>query len=161
MTMIEVILAELYRQSEANKGPGIYVDSSDHQRTMIDGWVDLIALVEAIDKHDTGACVPSLYRMMPYSQQAGGYVVFRHCFDVSRCSLGEGAGAHRVASFVTEQEATDYGHYRNGPIAAHGPCQRDSSQAPGSRRPSQTYGVQPPPNRGPAMMETGDGIEPT
>ncbi|WFT94328.1 hypothetical protein QA633_39665 [Bradyrhizobium barranii] len=61
MTMIEVILAELYRQSEADKGPGIYVDSSDHQRTMIDGWVDLVALVEAIDKHDTGACVPSLY----------------------------------------------------------------------------------------------------
>jgi hypothetical protein len=44
---------------------------------------------------------------------AMGYLVYRHCFDEAKCGLRDGALAHRVALFVTKDEAEDYCAYRN------------------------------------------------
>ena len=50
-----------------------------------------------------------------------GYVVYRDAFEVEmRCSLEEGAKAHRVATFVTGSEATDYCTYRNHMTSIYG-----------------------------------------
>lgn len=42
-----------------------------------------------------------------------GYVVYRHAFDETRCTIEEGARAHKHAVFVEEIEALDYCEYRN------------------------------------------------
>lgn len=41
-----------------------------------------------------------------------GYVVYRHVFD-DKCSYEDGIRAHKVALFVSEDEAVDYCKYRN------------------------------------------------
>lgn len=41
------------------------------------------------------------------------YTVYRHVFDLNKCSIEEGARAHKVAEFVTEEEAKNYCEYRN------------------------------------------------
>jgi hypothetical protein len=53
----------------------------------------------------------ALYRTIYLHDQ--GYVVYRHCFDEQKCSVEEGARAHRQASFVDEVAAEDYCCYRN------------------------------------------------
>lgn len=52
----------------------------------------------------------SLYR---YINAQGGYLVYRHCFDVTRCTIQEGAAEHKEAVFVEEAAAKDYCDYRN------------------------------------------------
>lgn len=42
-----------------------------------------------------------------------GYVVYRHCFDETKCSLEEGVRAHKQAAFVESVAAADYCRYRN------------------------------------------------
>ena len=49
-----------------------------------------------------------------------GYVVYRHSFDEARCSVAEGARAHKVAVFVEERAALDYCAYRNRLTAERG-----------------------------------------
>jgi hypothetical protein len=52
----------------------------------------------------------------PHLQESlgtGGYLVYRRAFDTDRCTLEDGAVAHKVAVFVTESEAANYCHYRN------------------------------------------------
>ncbi len=44
---------------------------------------------------------------------AGGYLVYRHVFDLSRCTLEAGAEAHRQALFVMEGDAKLYCQWRN------------------------------------------------
>lgn len=53
-----------------------------------------------------------LYRMLPGSNELGGYLVYRHIF-ASSCPVKEGAAQHRVATFVTEHDARQYCDYRN------------------------------------------------
>lgn len=54
-----------------------------------------------------------LYRTTPWSNRWGGYVVYRHCFDDTKCSVEDGAAAHKQAVFVEEIAARDYCDYRN------------------------------------------------
>lgn len=49
-----------------------------------------------------------------------GYVVYRYCFDESKCSLVEGARAHRQATFVDEISAVHYCRYRNRLVRRNG-----------------------------------------
>ncbi|QHP68031.1 hypothetical protein EI171_12490 [Bradyrhizobium sp. LCT2] len=51
VSLIDIILTELRRQHEEHKGAGVHVDAGNPRHTIIDGSVDLIALVEAIDQH--------------------------------------------------------------------------------------------------------------
>ncbi|WP_456682980.1 hypothetical protein [Bradyrhizobium sp. USDA 3311] len=51
VSLIDIILTELRRQHEEHKGAGVHVDAGNPRDTIIDGSVDLIALVEAIDQH--------------------------------------------------------------------------------------------------------------
>ncbi|WP_271567346.1 hypothetical protein [Bradyrhizobium sp. CCBAU 11386] len=51
VSLIDIILTELRRQHEEHKGGGVHVDAGNPRDTIIDGSVDLIALVEAIDQH--------------------------------------------------------------------------------------------------------------
>lgn len=55
----------------------------------------------------------NIYRIF---RSAMGYLVYRHCFDEAKCSVHDGALAHRTALFVTEIEALDYCSYRNRSI---------------------------------------------
>lgn len=61
----------------------------------------------------------NLYRSRYMSDQ-GGFVVYRHCFDESRCGIEEGARAHRQAIFVDEVAALHYCKYRNRLIDRNG-----------------------------------------
>lgn len=49
-----------------------------------------------------------------------GYVVYRMCFDVTKCTVEEGARAHKQAVFVDEQAAIDYCIYRNALVELNG-----------------------------------------
>ena len=49
-----------------------------------------------------------------------GYVVYRYCFDEEKCTLEEGARAHKQAVFVDEVAAKDYCRYRNDLIDKRG-----------------------------------------
>ena len=60
-----------------------------------------------------------LYRTI-YLTDLGGYVVYRHCFDEARCTIRNGARAHKQAVFVEENAARDYCRYRNKLIDEHG-----------------------------------------
>lgn len=62
----------------------------------------------------------NLYRVLPWSSRWGGYVVYRHCFDNAKCSVEDGAAAHKQAVFVEEAAAKDYCDYRNQMIDAVG-----------------------------------------
>lgn len=59
-----------------------------------------------------------LYRTI-YLNDAG-YVVYRHCFDEQKCSVEEGARAHKQAVFVDEISALHYCKYRNRLIDRNG-----------------------------------------
>jgi hypothetical protein len=61
-----------------------------------------------------------LYRVLPWSGRFGGYVVYRHCFDEKKCSIEDGAAAHKQAVFVEGEAAKDYCVYRNGLIDLNG-----------------------------------------
>ncbi len=67
-------------------------------------------------KHVVPEC--RLYRMLWLPEL--GYVVYRHCFDVSKCSLLEGAREHRQASFICEDAAIQYCDFRNAMIDKNG-----------------------------------------
>lgn len=47
-----------------------------------------------------------------------GYVVYRHSFDLRKCTLVEGARAHKVAAFVEENNAKAYVEWRNATAAS-------------------------------------------
>lgn len=49
-----------------------------------------------------------------------GYVVYRHSFDEAKCTVADGARAHKVAVFVEEVAALDYCKYRNRLTAERG-----------------------------------------
>jgi len=50
-----------------------------------------------------------------------GYVVWRDVFEgVMRCTLRDAVLAHKVAVFVSQDEADDYAHYRNTRTATLG-----------------------------------------
>jgi hypothetical protein len=61
----------------------------------------------------------NLYRTI-YLSDCGGYVVYRHCFDEKRCSVADGARAHRQAVFVAEDAANEYCDHRNKLIDKRG-----------------------------------------
>jgi hypothetical protein len=42
-----------------------------------------------------------------------GYVVYRHAFDLDKCTLKEGAIAHKQALFKQEQDAVDFANMKN------------------------------------------------
>jgi hypothetical protein len=49
-----------------------------------------------------------------------GYVVYRYCFDETKCTLEEGVRAHKQAVFVDEVSAMDYCRYRNRMVDENG-----------------------------------------
>jgi len=56
---------------------------------------------------------PPIYKWEWMNEFNPSYVVYRHIFDLSRCTLEAGIRAHKVALFITESEAADYCEYRN------------------------------------------------
>jgi hypothetical protein len=71
----------------------------------------------------------NLYRVLPWSNRFGGYIVYRHCFDETKCSIEDGAAAHKQAVFVERLAAEDYCAYRNRLIDLNG----DDRLPPGLR----------------------------
>jgi hypothetical protein len=63
---------------------------------------------------------PNLYRVLPWSNHEGGYVVYRHCFDDTKCSVEDGAAVHKTAVFMHEDAARDYCDYRNRLVDLNG-----------------------------------------
>lgn len=51
------------------------------------------------------------YRMIYLSDL--GYTVYRNSFDENKCTVEDGARAHKVAVFVEEEEARRYVTWRN------------------------------------------------
>lgn len=62
----------------------------------------------------------NLYRALPWSNRWGGYIVYRHCFDEKKCTIEDGADAHKQAVFVEGEAAADYCEYRNRLIDLNG-----------------------------------------
>lgn len=62
----------------------------------------------------------NLYQFLPWSNRFGGYLVYRNCFDLTKCSLEDGAAAHKQAVFVEREAAKDYCDYRNRLIDLNG-----------------------------------------
>lgn len=61
------------------------------------------------------------HRATSWQTDIGGYVVWRDVFEGNmRCTLAEAVKAHTVATFVTEDEATNYADYRNAMSEKYG-----------------------------------------
>lgn len=60
----------------------------------------------------------SLYRCQWITGE--GYIVYRHCFDTSKCALEAGVMTHREATFVNEAAAQLYCTIRNKAIDRFG-----------------------------------------
>lgn len=51
---------------------------------------------------------------------SGGYLVYRRAFDTDKCTLADGAKAHKEAMFVCESMAVEYCAHRNAMTMLHG-----------------------------------------
>lgn len=60
-----------------------------------------------------------LYKYAWVNECSPGYVVYCHSFDLKKCTLKQGALAHKTAEFVTEAEAKNYCDYRNFMLEKH------------------------------------------
>lgn len=67
-------------------------------------------------------------RLYRFKWLDGGYVVYRMCFDLTKCSLEDGIRAHWQAQFTAEDAAIEYCDHRNRMIDVYGndtlPAQR-------------------------------------
>ena len=61
----------------------------------------------------------NLYRSI-WLGHLGGYVVYRHDFDESRCAVEQVAAVRKTAVFVDDVEARHYCKYRNRLIDRNG-----------------------------------------
>ena len=61
------------------------------------------------------------HRVTGWQTDIGGDVVWRDVFEGNMCcTLDEAVKAHKVATFVTEVEATNYADYRNAMTKKYG-----------------------------------------
>lgn len=69
----------------------------------------------------SAAAVRWPYRCAAYSQQHGGYVVWRDVFEgAMACTLADAIDAHRAATFVAELDALEYCVHRNRATVRYG-----------------------------------------